>query len=138
MTKLIDLEPRYAQIADEARQVAAALGPLAVEADASNELDARVHAALRESELMSLMVPAEFGGRYQAVDPFAVCLVREALMSVCSHADSLFALQGIGSYAITKGGTSEQRAEWLPRVASGEALAALALTEPGAGSDLKA
>jgi acyl-CoA dehydrogenase len=49
----------------------------------------------------------------------------------------LFALQGIGSYAITLAGTAEQRAHWLPRVARFETLAALALTEPEAGSDLK-
>jgi acyl-CoA dehydrogenase len=50
----------------------------------------------------------------------------------------LFALQGIGSYAITVAGSPDQRAAWLPRVASAESLAALALTESDAGSDLKA
>ena len=58
-------------------------------------------------------------------------------MATSSHLDSLFALQGIGSYAITSGGTNEQRDTWLPRVLTGEALAALGLTEPEAGSDLK-
>jgi acyl-CoA dehydrogenase len=60
------------------------------------------------------------------------------LMATSSHADSLFALQGIGSYAITIAGTADQRASWLPKVASAESLAALALSEPDAGSDLKA
>jgi acyl-CoA dehydrogenase len=59
-------------------------------------------------------------------------------MATSSHADSLFALQGIGSYAITVAGSPEQRAQWLPRVARAESLAALALTEDNAGSDLKA
>jgi acyl-CoA dehydrogenase len=59
-------------------------------------------------------------------------------MATSSHLDSLFALQGIGSYAITVGGSPEQRAAWLPKVAKAEALAALALSEPDAGSDLKA
>ena len=58
-------------------------------------------------------------------------------MATSSHLDSLFALQGIGSFAITKAGSAEQRATWLPRVAAGEVLAGLALTEPDAGSDLK-
>jgi acyl-CoA dehydrogenase len=66
-----------------------------------------------------------------------VCVVREVLMATCSHADSLFALQGIGSFAVTTGGTDAQRSRWLPAVASGQALAALALTEPVAGSDLR-
>ncbi len=68
----------------------------------------------------------------------AVCLIREALMGTCSHADSLLALQGIGSYALALAGSEEQRTRWLPRVASLDAIAALALTEPEAGSDLKA
>ena len=54
-------------------------------------------------------------------------------MGTSSHLDSLFALQGIGSYAITSGGTDAQKDTWLPRVLTGEALAALALTEPEAG-----
>ena len=58
-------------------------------------------------------------------------------MKVSSHLDSLFALQGIGSYAISRAGTEAQRDEWLPRVARNEVFAALALTEPVAGSDLK-
>ncbi len=58
-------------------------------------------------------------------------------MATSAHLDSLFALQGIGSYAISCGGSTEQREHWLPRVASTEALAALGLTEPHAGSDLK-
>jgi acyl-CoA dehydrogenase len=59
-------------------------------------------------------------------------------MATSSHLDSLFALQGIGSYAITVAGTPEQRDHWLPRVATAQVLPALALTEPDAGSDLKA
>lgn len=58
-------------------------------------------------------------------------------MGTSANADSLFAMQGIGSYAITAAGSPEQRNEWLPRVARAEALPALALTEPEAGSDLK-
>jgi len=63
-------------------------------------------------------------------------VVREVLLATSSHFDSLFALQGIGSYAITLSGTLAQRAQWLPRIASAEVLAALAVTEPEAGSDL--
>jgi acyl-CoA dehydrogenase len=83
------------------------------------------------------MVPAAYGGRFEGVDPLAVCLARQACMKVSSHLDSIFALQGIGSYAISVAGTEEQKAHWLPKVASAEVLAALALTEPVAGSDLK-
>ena len=92
---------------------------------------------LGSSRLWELLVPAEFGGRFDDVDPLAVAVVREVLMATSSHLDSLFALQGIGSFAITKGGSDDQRQAWLPKVATGEALAALGLTEPVAGSDLK-
>ncbi len=75
--------------------------------------------------MLDLVVPAAYGGRHETVDPVAICVVRETLMGVCSAADSLFALQGIGSYAITVAGTEEQRRTWLPKVATGEVLAAL-------------
>lgn len=135
---ILDLEPKYLDLQREARILARSLEPLAAEADASSELHPGVLAALQRSGLSRLMVPSEYGGRDPRPDPLAICLVREALMASCSHADSLFALQGIGSYAITVAGSAAQRARWLPQVAAAEALAALALTEPEAGSDLKA
>lgn len=132
-----DLSPEYSNIRDEARSLGASVEHLAVEADEQSTVNTGMREALQASSLCDLMVPAEFGGRYENVDPVAVCVAREGLMATSSHLDSLFALQGIGSYAITRGGTSEQREAWLPRVARVESLAALALTEPVAGSDLK-
>jgi acyl-CoA dehydrogenase len=131
------LAPRYLEIRDEARKLAASVADIAAEADECSTLHPGIHAALRASGLSRLMVPAEFGGTFEQVDPLAICVVREALMATSSHLDSLFALQGIGSFAITKAGTPEQRDAWLPRIATTEVLAALALTEPHAGSDLK-
>jgi acyl-CoA dehydrogenase len=64
-------------------------------------------------------------------------LVREIFAGVSGHLDALFAMQGIGSFAIASAGSQEQRRKWLPLVATGAALAALALTEPDAGSDLR-
>lgn len=137
MTTLIELAEPYASIQAEARRLADAVEPFAVEADQANDVHPKVLELLRQSSLCELMVPAAHGGRFDEVDPLAVCVAREALMSTCSHLDSLFALQGIGSYAITRGGSDAQRERWLPRVATGASLAALALTEPVAGSDLK-
>jgi len=65
-------------------------------------------------------------------------VVREVLAGVSAHLDSLFAMQGIGSYPIVAGGSDAVRKRWLPAVAGCEAIAALALTEPEVGSDLKA
>lgn len=137
MSVLTALDPRYFTIRDEALALAAALQPIAVEADRSHELHQETYRLVRESGLMDLVVPRGYGGRDDTVDPVAICVVREILMGVCSAADSIFALQGIGSYAITIAGTDAQKQQWLPRVASGEVLAALALTEPDVGSDLK-
>jgi acyl-CoA dehydrogenase len=84
------------------------------------------------------MVPAAFGGRGERVDSLAVTVVREQLAAESAHLDSLFAMQGIGSFALSVGGSPEIQERWLPRVGRLEAIAALGLTEPGVGSDLKA
>ncbi|RTL67633.1 MAG: acyl-CoA dehydrogenase family protein [Pseudonocardiaceae bacterium] len=135
--KWFGLGPAEMALREEAEAVAASVADIAAEADAMSEIHPGIREALRASGLSGLMVPAAYGGRSESVDPLAVCLVREVFMRASSHLDSMFALQGIGSYAITVGGTAEQRAQWLPKVASLETLAALALTEENAGSDLK-
>ncbi len=132
-----ELDAPAREAREEALALAAEVADLAVEADAMSTVHAGMLAALRGSRLCELMVPAAHGGRHPEVDPVAVCVAREALMATSSHLDSLFALQGIGSYAISRAGTPEQRERWLPLVARAEVLAALALTEPEAGSDLK-
>lgn len=137
MSVLATLTPLYEGIREEARAVARSIEPLSAEADSMSTVHPDVLDALRKSDLSDLMVPAAYGGRFDTVDPLAVCVVREELMAVCSHLDSLFGLQGIGSFAITVGGSQEQRERWLPQVAAGEVLPALALTEPSVGSDLK-
>ncbi len=133
-----ELDPKYLEIQQQAREFAQSIEPLAAEADECSEVHPGVLAALQNSGLSELMVTTEYGGRFERLDPLAICVVREVLMATSAHADSLFALQGIGSFAVTVAGSPDQRAAWLPRVASAECLAALALSEPDAGSDLKA
>ena len=135
---IFELPQLYRDVKAEAQEVAAEVAPLAAEADECSEVHAPTLAILRSSRLCELMVPSAYGGRFERVDPLAVCVAREACMKASAHLDALLALQGIGSYAIALGGSETQRQAWLPRVASGESLAALALTEPEAGSDLKA
>ena len=132
-----ELDAPYLEIQRQARDFALAIEPVAAQADEMSEIHPGVLTALKESGLSDLMVPAEYGGRTKRLDPLAICIVREVLMATSAHADSMFALQGIGSYAITVAGSAEQRQQWLPKVAVAEALPALALTEPDAGSDLK-
>jgi alkylation response protein AidB-like acyl-CoA dehydrogenase len=79
-----------------------------------------------------------YGGREDAIDTRAICLVRETLARHDGLADFAFAMQGLGSGAISLAGTAEQKAHYLPRVASGKWVAAFALSEPDAGSDVAA
>lgn len=131
------LDPRYDEVVRAAADLARAVEPFAAEADDSSELDPRLREQLVASGLCDLMVPERYGGRFETVDPVAVCVAREAFMPVSAHLDALFALQGIGSFAISHAGSAEQRERWLPAVSRAEALAALALTEPDVGSDLR-
>jgi acyl-CoA dehydrogenase len=78
------------------------------------------------------------GGAADTIDTRAICLLRETLAWHHGLADFAFAMQGLGSGAISLHGTPAQRARYLPRVASGEAIAAFALSEPNAGSDVAA
>lgn len=68
----------------------------------------------------------------------AMCLVRAALSYRSPLYDLMFVMQGLGSYAVALSGSAEQRRSYLPAVMRGDAVAALALTEPAAGSDLSA
>jgi acyl-CoA dehydrogenase len=80
----------------------------------------------------------DVGGINDAIDTRAICLIRETLARHSGLADFAFAMQGLGSGAISLHGTPEQRHAYLPRVASGEFIAAFALSEPNAGSDVAA
>jgi acyl-CoA dehydrogenase len=72
------------------------------------------------------------------IDTRAICLIRETLARHNGLADFAFAMQGLGSGAISLQGTPQQKERYLPRVARGEAIAAFALSEPQAGSDVGA
>jgi alkylation response protein AidB-like acyl-CoA dehydrogenase len=80
----------------------------------------------------------DHGGSADAIDTRTICLARETLARHDGLADFAFAMQGLGSGAISLAGSDVQKARWLPRVASGEAIAAFALSEPDAGSDVAA
>jgi acyl-CoA dehydrogenase len=86
-----------------------------------------------DAGLLDASVIRDAGGR---LDVRMLCLARETLAYHAGLADFAFAMQGLGSGPLSLFGTSEQRARWLPPVVSGKALAAFALTEAEAGSDV--
>lgn len=79
-----------------------------------------------------------YGASAENIDARAVCLIRETLARHSGLADFAFAMQGLGSGAISNFGTHEQKQRYLPSVARGSAIAAFAISEPEAGSDVAA
>lgn len=93
--------------------------------------------------LFGYLVPEALGGAAAGkpsdatyIDVRSLVLIREALGQVSPLADALFAVQGLGSYPIVLAGSEAQRERYLPGVLSGQRVAAFALTEPEAGSDV--
>lgn len=117
-------EPHHRELADRLRRGLAAIS--AAEATADDRTVAR---ALGEGGWFELAVGAR--------DSRALCVAREALGYVSARADSIFAVQGLGTYAISLVGSPELRAD-LGAYRQGTAIAAFALTEPNAGSDVAA
>jgi acyl-CoA dehydrogenase len=133
-----ELPRRYRELQDEGRALAVSVADIAARADESDRVDPEMRQRLIASGLAPVVVPGEYGGRFERVDSLAVTVIREALAAESGHLDSLFAMQGIGSFALATAGTDAVRKRWLPAVAAVRAIAALALTEPDVGSDLKA
>lgn len=101
----------------------------------------RVASRLGELGLLPLLVPeSEGGGAWgndgKGIDVRALCVVREALAYVSPLADSIFAVQGLGSFPILLAGEGKRRAKILAEVVTGRRVCAFALTEPEAGSDV--
>ena len=94
--------------------------------------------ALGEAGFLKAVVPAEHGGLFPRLDVRTLCLAREILAWRDGLADFAFAMQGLGSGAITLYGSDENKARYLPAVRDGRAIAAFALSEPEAGSDVAA
>ncbi|MBT4425762.1 MAG: acyl-CoA dehydrogenase [Rhodospirillaceae bacterium] len=93
---------------------------------------------LAEGKWLDHCVPAAFGGVNEKLDVRSLCLIRETLARHSGLADFAFAMQGLGSGAISLKGSAEIQREFLPAVRSGQKIAAFALSEPEAGSDVAA
>jgi alkylation response protein AidB-like acyl-CoA dehydrogenase len=139
---------RWPFFADRHRDLAARLAawaPGALQHDATGEsadaVDARCRhhvAALGAQGFLRYSVPQADGAGAPEFDVRAIALLRERLAWHDGLADFAFAMQGLGSGAISLAGSPEQRQRYLPGVASGKRIAAFALSEPQAGSDVAA
>jgi acyl-CoA dehydrogenase len=103
-----------------------------------DEAARRLVRGLGQAGFLAACVPASCGGRSEALDVRTLCLAREILARHEGLADFAFAMQGLGSAAISLFGTPEQQQRFLPAVGKGEAIAAFALSEAEAGSDVGA
>jgi acyl-CoA dehydrogenase len=98
----------------------------------------RLVRALGEAGLLRACVPAAYGGARERIDVRSLCLARETLARASGLADFALAMQGLGSVPIALFGSEAQQRALLPGVAAGTLIAAFALSEPDAGSDVAA
>jgi acyl-CoA dehydrogenase len=130
-------EEKHRRFARELARWADATLPRLPHDDVDAACRARV-AALGAAGFLKAVVPAEFGGLHAALDVRTLCLAREILAFHDGLADFAFAMQGLGTGPITLFGSPEVKARYLPAVREGKSIAAFALSEPDAGSDVAA
>lgn len=121
-------------VKDIAKQVADELVmPVRAKLDLQEEFPKDILKALAQADLMGLYIPEAYGGT--GVGSLAYLLVIEELSRACIGVSVSYAANALGSYAIIGSGSEEQKKKYLPKIASGEHLAAFGLTEANAGSD---
>lgn len=107
--------------------------PRASEIDDTDEFPWDIFQIFREADLLGLAIPVEYGG--VGADKLTFCLVTEEIAKASLACAAIVTGQELGSTPILLAGNKEQKQKYLPPVASGECIAAFALTEPEAGSD---
>ena len=132
------LEPRHRELENALDAWATAH----ITQDHPHDVDAACRALVRllgqGGWLRHAVAGTAYGGASEVLDTRSLCLIRETLGRHSGLADFAFAMQGLGSGAISIDGTDAQKQRYLTRVAQGEAIAAFALSEPDAGSDVAA
>jgi alkylation response protein AidB-like acyl-CoA dehydrogenase len=109
------------------------IAPRAAEIDESAEFPSDMVDLFREYDILGLPFDERYGGT--GTGALMVLVAVEEISKVCATTGLILAVQELGSLALRLAGTDEQKQRFLPRLASGEWLAAYALTEPGSGSD---
>ncbi|HEX7310295.1 MAG TPA: acyl-CoA dehydrogenase family protein [Gaiellaceae bacterium] len=128
------LTPEQREIRDLVRDLARErIAPRAAEIDKSAEFPWDVVELYRENDIFGIMFDEEFGGI--GASALMTLVAVEEVSKVCATSGLIIAVQELGSLGIKLVGSTSQKARFLPNLASGEWLAAYALTEPGSGSD---
>ncbi len=109
------------------------IAPRAREIDATGEFPWDIVELFRTHDLFALPFPPEYGGLSGSA--LTLNLAIEEVAKACASSALILTVQALGAYPIMLGGSEEQKLRFLPDLASGQKLAAYALTEPGAGSD---
>src|SRR6059036_2577201 len=134
MSALDPLNEEQREIRELVRTIARErVAPRAHEIDRSAEFPWNVVETYRENDLFGVMYDEEYGGIGES--SLMTLVTIEELSKVCATSGLIIAVQELGSLGIKLAGSDEQKQRFLPRLASGEWLAAYALTEPGSGSD---
>jgi alkylation response protein AidB-like acyl-CoA dehydrogenase len=129
-----DDSDEQAMILDVVRQlVKEKVEPRAAEIDATGEYPADIKALFAENDLLGIPFPAEYGGLGGTFATYVK--VVEEVSKACASSALIIAVQELGALPILIGGSEEQKHRYLPKLASGEWVAAYALTETGSGSD---
>jgi len=127
------LEPRHRALAAQIREAM-----LGLESTALASSDREVADQLGQLGFYRYLVPSRYGGANEGVEVRTICVLREEIAYRSARADSIFAVQGLGSHPVLLGGSDAQKQHLLPSLVDGSALCAFALTEPNAGSDVLA
>src|SRR5918994_1711773 len=130
-------DPAHRRFADELSRWAGATLPSLPHDDVDAACRARV-AALGKAGFLKAVIPAEHGGPHPQLDVRTLCLARETLAFHAGLSVFSFAMQGLGTGSISLYGSPDLKARYLPPVRDGKAIAAFAISEPDAGSDVAA
>jgi alkylation response protein AidB-like acyl-CoA dehydrogenase len=112
------------------------VAPRAAEVDATGEFPWDIKDLLAQQDILAMPFPEEYGGLGSS--EVTILMVIEELARACATTSLILCVQQLGALPILLAGTDDQKRQWIPRLATGEWLAAYALTEPGSGSDAAA
>src|ERR1051325_7716156 len=131
-----ELSPEQSQFRDLIREFARrSIAPVAREWELSDRYPAEIVEEMKAMGLFGILVPEEYGGT--AIDAVSYTLVFEEISRARMGVSGILGSPSLSTWMLARFGTSDQRSRWLPALATGERRSGIALTEPGAGSDLQ-